>query len=277
MKVSIIIPHRDRNTNLAHCLWSLRRAVDACDSFTHEIIVVDSHSQTPPLGDLRTSVLYDPIPKGVFNKPRCLNIGIEAASGDLLAFLDADTIVPRMWFCGFNLLADDPTLTRLCYRVRYLPNDFLTSVDEDGFAFAVDNAFAQYDATKKSTCHYLYRIGHEGTGLPERDKPNGYPIFGNSQFAMRRDVLGRLRYNEDYEGRSYEDLWFIREIWKRNPDAYKTVLLTDPDRAIFHIHNNKGGLDWADPACMKRNSRAYHRSWDGMKELLMPIIKKKRA
>jgi hypothetical protein len=89
--------------------------------------------------------------------------------------------------------------------------------------------------------------------------------FGNSQFSMCRDVLGDLRYNEAFVGRGYEDLWFIRETWKRAPASYRAEIITDADHGLLHVQNTLGGLDWFSETNLSHNRKLYAFTWDGMK------------
>lgn len=127
--------------------------------------------------------------------------------------------------------------------------------------------FAHYDK---------YELAHEGYGRPEYSHACDGPVFGNSQFSIRRYVLGDTRFNEDYVGRGFEDLWMNRELWMRNPNAYRADVAIDPQHAMFHIKNNPRVEGWFDATANVENQRRYERTWRGMKELL-PIPERKRV
>lgn len=259
---SIIIPTRDRNRNLGRCVRSINRSARVCEAKKYEIIVVDNGTPELPFpAEPHTTVIVDQSPMVVFNKPRCQNVGIDNSTGDVFSFLDADAIVGRRWMEGVQRLTDDPTLTKLCYRVRYLP------MLGDDWACREDGPdFDRYET---------YPLAHEGYGRPEHNFPCPGPIFGNSQFSIRRDVLGDTRFNEEYAGRGFEDLWMNRELWMRNPDAYRAEIMTDAEHAMFHIQNAEpDGPDWRDMGLNRMHKNLYERSWVGKRRL--PISREKR-
>ena len=45
---SIIIPHRDYNRYLPHCIWSIERSAKFCGVEDYEVVVVDQKSRIPP-------------------------------------------------------------------------------------------------------------------------------------------------------------------------------------------------------------------------------------
>jgi 4,4'-diaponeurosporenoate glycosyltransferase len=91
--VSIIIPARNEEHNLP----ALLRSVSSQSMRPREVIVVDDGStdRTPDLArQLGATVLASqPLPDGWRGKPWACHQGAQAATGDLLLFLDADT-----WF-----------------------------------------------------------------------------------------------------------------------------------------------------------------------------------
>lgn len=205
------------------------------------MLVVDGGSTPPVLDEPYVRVVRVALPDKNFNKCLLLNRGIEEAKGDLLTFLDADAIVGSSWLVGAETLLDNPTLTRLCYRVKILEQKWLDKLSEaaakNSFDVGVDYVFARFDSPE-------YRRAHEGYGKPELDwgvpDDNADPkqIFGNSQFSIRRDVLGDLRCDEiHYPKRGFEDLAFIRDIADRYGDQYRGRLVRKPERAMFHIEN----------------------------------------
>jgi glycosyltransferase involved in cell wall biosynthesis len=252
---SIIIPHRNRNRYLDVCLWSLRQSAATTGISDYEIVVVDNGSDCPPVPhDEHVVVVSVKRPSEWFNKPLCLNLGIEHSRGEILTFLDADAIVGKSFLEGISQLAD-PTLTRLCYRVRYVPStDFFADCPclntESVWSAAFDDHFARYDSHQRA---------FEGYDDPEHNANGGSIVFGNSQFSIARPVLGDLRFNETFDGRGFEDLWLIREIWRQYGDHYRAAILTDPDHALLHMRHGYES-DWHDIRKNKANYKLYHRT-----------------
>lgn len=95
MKISVIIPAYNEEKLLPRCLGSILKAKFPGD---HEVIVVNNAS-TDKTEEIARSfsgvkVIFEPT-KGV-NRAR--QAGFKAATGDILVFFDADTIIPAHWF-----------------------------------------------------------------------------------------------------------------------------------------------------------------------------------
>jgi len=248
---SIILAHRNRQQRLALCLRSIHLSAARSHRKNYEVIVVDGGSDPPVFDEPYVRVVNVALPDENFNKCLLLNRGIEEAKGDLLTFLDADAIVGSSWLVGAETLLDNPTLTRLCYRVKILEQKWLDKLSEaaakNSFDVGVDYVFARFDSPE-------HRRAHEGYGKPELnwgvpdDNADPKRIFGNSQFSIRRDVLGDLRCDEvHYPKRGFEDLAFIRDIADHYGDRYRGRLVRKPERAMFHIEN-ASEPEWYDQA-----------------------------
>jgi len=92
MFVSVVIPARNDAEMLARCLASL----DAQHRRPDEIVVVDNGStdDTRAVAEAAGArVIWEPIP-GI---PRASSAGLDAARGDLIARVDADSVCPPEW------------------------------------------------------------------------------------------------------------------------------------------------------------------------------------
>jgi cellulose synthase/poly-beta-1,6-N-acetylglucosamine synthase-like glycosyltransferase len=96
MKMSFVIPAYNEEAYIGACVRSARREIRACGC-DGEIIVVDNASTDHTAAvasawpDVR--VVFEPRKGLLFARQR----GFEESCGDLLACIDADTIVPRGW------------------------------------------------------------------------------------------------------------------------------------------------------------------------------------
>lgn len=266
---SIIIPHRNRNRQLFQTLWSIERSARLCSTDDYEVLIVDHRSVQSPLCSRFARILYDNSPRGLFNKPRAQNIGIEAARGEVLTFLDADMLVGRAWMESEAYRAP-PWITRVCYRVRQLTIagqenmitvlGLLEQLPDNQKHSMLDSWFEQYDSF--TNVFEAYRTPEAGN-VNADDWPRPGPVFGNSQFSIRRDVLRDLRFNEQQEGAGFEDLWLTNQIWQRDKANYEGRILTEPTHALLHISHPRPmdpKSDWCTPESNRANERRYQKS-----------------
>ncbi len=276
MKHSIVIPHRNRNRHLDVCLWSIMSSIEEVDTSGVEIIVVDNASDVRPEPcDGLIRVIHDdrPMPtvtittrlgvtktiEHAFSKARLLNVGIEAAKGDIVTIMDADAIVGRMWTSGATMLAKT-NIHRVAYRVRYVERGEAADLfgSHPTWPETVAGWFAKYDD---------HRLAWEAYGLPEktfsrggqlRDVPAGLQPWGNSQFSMRRDDIGDLRFYEDYVGKGLEDIDFNCQVHRKFGDAFRGVIYTNPEFAMLHLCHDYDEAHWSDPALQIANADRFN-------------------
>lgn len=148
-RISVVIPHLNQPDFLERCLASLaagRRAPD-------EVIVVDNGSQALPEAlcaahGARLLVEAEPGPGPARNR------GVAAASGDILAFIDADCMADPGWLAAAEAAMADPSATILGGDVRIALTDparpTMTEAYESLYAYRMDR--------------YIAREGFTGTG-----------------------------------------------------------------------------------------------------------------
>lgn len=265
---SIIIAHRDRNEHLALCLRSLRLSASfaGIPKARWEVVVVDGGSSERPQNTSNVSVITSGADTP-FNKSKLLNIGIEAAAGDVLTILDADAIVAPYFMWGVEHIS--PSCSKLAYRVRKVPRSVVDT------HLASDSGWAALFQAKEWE---RWPIGPEGHGWPHRLSPTDkkrLPVFGNSQCSIPRCVLGDLRFDEHYVGRGFEDIDFNLRLWAQEGDRYRARLVAEPAQAMYHIDHpqfcNKS--HWGEQSYNARNTQRYRQRLAKLKPTLAKLQK----
>jgi len=239
---SIIIAHRNRNAHLEECCASIRAAAGVTGD-RYEIIVADNGSAEPPAVAPDRQVIIDRSPMDLFNKPRLLNLGIAAANGDILSFLDADAIVGPKWLRA-SRAARRRHLTIVCYRVRYL------TPDEPVDWTLYEKKWKGYEAYNTPT----YNPVEAPAWRP------GLRVFGNSQFTIARRKLGDLRFDEAYAGRGCEDIDMMFQLWILHRPAYRAVIWTKAPFALY-CRRHEYAADWKDRNASARNWSHFIDKW----------------
>ncbi len=275
---SVIIPHRDRAEYLKWCLWSIHRSSQFLGLHDYRVLIVDWGGDVALSGGLQCPqhelVLVHQSHDEPFCKPLLQNRGISiaeasapAGADQIFTFLDCDAIVGPQWLSEAPRRLADKSLTKLCYRARRLGEESLALLEgSDDPGGLVDDWLDAWTAYPNP--FEAYGEAHIDWGVRMDkgfdDPPPDLPIFGNSQFSIRRDVLnslGGLRFNEDYVGRGYEDLWMNREIARRAGAQYRAEIVTAPETAMFHIRQFPAAEDgWGPNSLNAANAERYANS-----------------
>lgn len=127
--MSVIIPARNEEENIAACLASLSRQTYPVSSM--EVIVVDDHSTDATAEQVRRFDSRFPVelislgsesPKAgvpAFGKKAALTRGIRAAKGEIILTTDADTEVPETWVEEMSRINDHPQAQMVLGPVKY--------------------------------------------------------------------------------------------------------------------------------------------------------------
>lgn len=148
-RISVVIPHLNQPDHLARCLASLAAGTRAPD----EVIVVDNGSASLPAAicaahGARLLEEREPGPGPARNR------GIAAATGGVLAFIDADCLADPGWLAAAEAALADPAAAVLGGDVRIALADpsrlSMTEAYESIYAYRMDR--------------YIAREGFTGTG-----------------------------------------------------------------------------------------------------------------
>lgn len=121
--ISIIVAARNEEANLPRLLTSMALLDYPLDCY--EVIIVNDHStygtghilhHQQQLTNLRVIDHYQELP-GLTGKKAAISLGIKDASNDLMAFTDADCVVPPAWLKEINRCATHETDYLLAYSV----------------------------------------------------------------------------------------------------------------------------------------------------------------
>lgn len=149
-RISIIIPHLNQPGMLARCLASLAAGTRAPD----EVIVVDNGSHELPTAICAAHPNVRLLAEATPGPGPARNTGVTAATGDILAFIDADCIADPGWIAAIHTAFADPSAQILGgdVRIAYADPANLTLLEayESIYAYRMDI--------------YIRRDGFTGTG-----------------------------------------------------------------------------------------------------------------
>jgi glycosyltransferase involved in cell wall biosynthesis len=201
IKLSIVIPAFNAEETLPKLLNSLKTHI----SPNIEVIVVDDHStdRTPEIA--RTYSFVHLVELECNSGPaRARNKGVEAAKGEIIWFLDADTIL------------DEYTLKHLLK----MHEDHPKAVGIQG-CYMAEPANPSFSSWYKAltTAHWFHTNGIKKC----------FAVETNNGSVLRSSFLEVGGFNEDYIGADVEDY----EIGYRLTEN-GSVLLLDPDLRVYH-------------------------------------------
>lgn len=146
MKISIVIPVYNEAATLAACL----EAIAAQTVRPHQVIVVDNNSAD---GSAALAEAYEFVT--LLREPRqgvvhARTRGFDAARGDVIARIDADTLLPPDWLACVKAIFEDESVAAVSGAAHYY--DFAL----DGLADRLDGYFRERLARKLKNANFLW-------------------------------------------------------------------------------------------------------------------------
>lgn len=182
--VTIVVPARNEEKNIAACLDSLVAQNYPGDKF--EIIVIDDNSTDQTANVIQTYCDRYPLvhlislgicPAGISPKKRALEVGIKAASGEIILTTDADCIASPNWIQGI---------------VRHYEDDI-------GMVVGLVTFLPQSENTLFHKIQSLEFIGLTAAGIGSIGMKD--PIIANgANLSFRKNVFNEVR---GYQGNSH--------------------------------------------------------------------------
>ena len=198
---SIVIRAKNEAHDIADTLSRLSQQIDVGD---FEVIVIDSGSTDGTLDIVRGfPVRLIEIPPESFSYGRALNLGVQAASGEVVVSLSAHSLpADERWLAHLLVPFRDPTVAGVYG--RHLPRPSATIFELFGM--------------------WLSGVMSEEPRRQERDM-----MFSNANGAFRRDLALQHPFDERIPGA--EDLawadWMQRQGW---------AIYYEPRAAVYHSH-----------------------------------------
>lgn len=201
MNVSIVI----RALNEAEHLPRLLEGIAAQNRVADEVILVDSGSTdgTVAIAE-RAGCKVVHIPPSDFSFGRALNVGCEAAKGDVLVFASAHTYP--------------------------LDSDWLGNLVEPFGENRVALSYGSQRGDSRSTFSETQLL--RGWFPEQNDLDQDNPFCNNANCAVRRDIWQRIPYDEELPG--LEDI-----AWAKRAIAEGWQLVYRADAGIAHIHEER--------------------------------------
>jgi len=242
--VSLVIPTRDRLDLLRPCIDSVLRTAPAYPGAV-EIIVVDNDSVEPAtreyLSELRRASAARIVPfLGDFNWSAINNVGAHAARGQVVVFLNNDTVVlSEDWCTELVAHALRPEVGAVGGRLLYEDG----TIQHAGVVLGVEGA-----------------AGHDSVGeSPER---GGY--FGRSHLlrssaavtgaclATRRELFERLGGFDEVQLKvAFNDVDYCLRL-----EAAGYRVIYNPFAVLYHFESKSRGYDLSEPGAARHRAES---------------------
>jgi GT2 family glycosyltransferase len=215
-QVSIIVCTVDRPRELEACLESLRPFTAAVE----EIIVVNNGPHVAAVEEAAKRHGARVVAESHRGVSRARNAGIRTAVGNIIAFLDDDSVAEPNWLPLLVAPFLDPSVLGV-----------VGSVWAQSLTDAASQAFDRMHRARLPTSQLTLQAGPEVDSFPIR-----MALLGNANLAIRREAFERFGYFDPRFGRG------TRIGSGEEPDLLLALLLggakvvIEPAAGIFHRH-----------------------------------------
>lgn len=220
MKISVIIPHINREEHLQWCLKGLEQQKYPKGDF--EVIVV---GELPESLKNNYTINLREIPykfnQGEKFSPALLrNLGFKNATGDILAFLDCDMIVSKDYLMNMNNILSQDDVLVFSLRRKLTKDVTLSSIDQ--------LRCVKYDRDEREEACRLFAYKYEDL--------KSICLWSYSHtMGMRRLTFGKVGgFYEKFTGWGLEDTEFSYRFYKAG-----IPIICDTKSRCYHIWHNE--------------------------------------
>jgi len=199
LRASVIIPTRDRPAELERCLQALSGLAPA----PHEIIVVDSAPAKFPAAEVAARYGARYLREESPGASRARNRGAREASGDIVAYLDDDSLPEAGWLAALLEEFRDPRVAAVTGRI--LPERAETEAERLFLELGALDCGEQYRKFDAATPRWFEMANFGG-------------LTGGGNMAFRRSVFGSWPGFDERLGRG------AAQDCNEEPHAYLALL-----------------------------------------------------
>lgn len=234
MKISIIIPTKNRSEHIENCL----RSITSADKNYDEIIIVDGSTDSNEQN--KTELIVNTFGGKYYFEPKtgvsvARNTGITESSGDILVFADDDFIVDMNWINNLIVNYKDPDVVGCTGRMLSYRDDDASKLYEKSMSFDRGNKkriFSKKDISILNLLSTITKIGNKRL-LDKTPVPWG---VGYGFYSFRRNVFNQIGFFDINLGRGTpaiggEDPDLLYRILKAGK-----IIIYEPKAIIYHNH-----------------------------------------
>ncbi|TCN98109.1 glycosyltransferase [Vibrio crassostreae] len=243
MRLSIIIPTYNKKESLLSVLSSLNKQTNGFDNY--EVIVVDDGSSDETCLSVtketyKYKLKYIYVPDEGFRVARARNIGSVNAEGDLLAFIDADVLVPSHFVrdvIGFHDVNSGSVSIGNVFGL-YSENKWGLNVDIEN----IDKTLARM---KESDIGMDIRIeSYKRFNFNLNTMPAPWVFLWGTIFTVQKEVFDKVgRFDENFKSWGGEDIDLGYRLYKNHlkfhlVDGIEGIHLSHPENDEGNYQTN---------------------------------------